>query len=118
MTSVICVPILSVGFRQVIGSWKIIAISWPRTSSSSRSLSFVRSRPSKTTSPETIFAGGFGMRPMIESAVTDLPQPDSPTIPSVLPLSTSNEMPSTALTTPSRVKKCVRRSRTSRRAMG
>ena len=34
-TSVICVPILSVGFSDVIGSWKIIAISLPRTSSSS-----------------------------------------------------------------------------------
>ena len=114
MTSVICVPILSVGFSEVIGSWKIIAISWPRTSSSSRSLSVVRSRPSKMTSPPTIFAGGFGISPMIDSAVTDLPQPDSPTIPSVLPLSTANETPSTALTTPSRVKKCVCRSLTSR----
>ena len=28
---------------------------------------------------------------MIESAVTDLPQPDSPTIPSVLPRSTAND---------------------------
>ena len=45
--SVICVPIVSVGFSDVIGSWKIIAISRPRTSSSSRSESFVRSRPSK-----------------------------------------------------------------------
>ena len=41
------------------------------------------------TEPETICAGGFGIRPMIESAVTDLPQPDSPTIPSVLPFSTA-----------------------------
>ena len=46
IVSVICVPIVSVGFSEVIGSWKIIAISRPRTSSSFRSLSFVRSRPS------------------------------------------------------------------------
>ena len=72
----------------VIGSWKIIAIWRPRTSSSLRSDSFVRSRPSNVTEPSTIFAGGFGMRPMIESAVTDFPQPDSPTMPSVLPFST------------------------------
>ena len=71
----ICVPIVSVGLSDVIGSWKIIAISRPRMSSSFRSASFVRSRPSKRTSPETISAGGFGIRPMIESAVTDLPQP-------------------------------------------
>ena len=47
----ICVPIVSVGFSEVIGSWKIIAISRPRTSSSCRSESFVRSRPSKMTEP-------------------------------------------------------------------
>ena len=50
---------------------------------------------------------------MIDSAVTDLPQPDSPTIPSVWPGSIENEIPSTARTTPSRVKKCVFRSLTS-----
>ena len=44
---------------------------------------------------------------MIESAVTDLPHPDSPTIPSVRPRSTEKLTPSTARTTPSRVKKCV-----------
>ena len=54
---------------------------------------------------------------MIESAVTDLPQPDSPTIPSVLPFSTAKLTPSTARTTPSRVKKCVRRSSTSSSAI-
>ena len=65
---------------------------------------------------ETIFSGGFGIRPMIESAVTDFPQPDSPTIPSVLPFSSEKLTPSTARTVPSRVKKCVRRSSTSSRA--
>src|SRR6185437_2310615 len=57
--------------------------------------------------------GGTGRRRMIDSAVTDLPQPDSPTIPSVLPLSTVRSTPSTARTTPARVKKWVRRSSTS-----
>ena len=36
---------------------------------------------------------------------TLLPQPDSPTMPSVWPCSTANETPSTALTTPSSVSK-------------
>src|SRR5690242_14035401 len=63
--------------------------------------------------PETIRAGGVGNRRMIERAVTDLPQPDSPTIPSVFPFSTEKSTPSTARTTPARVKKCVRRSFTS-----
>jgi hypothetical protein len=53
---------------------------------------------------------------MIESAVTDLPQPDSPTIPSVWPFSTAKLTPSTARTTPCLVKKCVLRSLTSSRA--
>ena len=101
--SVICVLILNVGFRDVIGSWKIIAMSFPRTSSSWRSPSVVSSCPSKTTEPSTIFAGGLGIRPMIESAVTDFPQPDSPTMPSVLPSATEKETPSTAWTAPSRV---------------
>ena len=43
----------------------------------------------------------------IESAVTDLPQPDSPTMPSVSRGARSNDTPSTARTTPSAVKKCV-----------
>ena len=42
---------------------------------------------------------------MIESAVTDLPQPDSPTMPSVLPRSTEKLTPSTACTSPDRVAK-------------
>jgi len=53
------------------------------------------------------------MSRMSESAVTDLPQPDSPTMPSVSPAASSNDTPSTARTTPSRVKNCVLRSLTS-----
>ena len=83
----ICVPIVRVGFSEVIGSWKIIAISSPRTSSSFFSEASSGRGPRSAPSPPTIFAGGFGIRPMIDSAVTDLPQPDSPTMPSVLPAS-------------------------------
>ena len=42
----------------------------------------------------------FGSRPMIDSAVIVLPQPDSPTMPSVSPSSTWNDTPSTACTMP------------------
>ena len=42
---------------------------------------------------------------MIVRQVTLLPEPDSPTMPSVLPSSTVNETPSTALTIPSSVLK-------------
>ena len=113
----ICVLILSVGFSEVIGSWKIIAISLPRTSSSSRSESFVRSRPWNITEPSTIRAGGFGISPISDSAVTDFPHPDSPTIPRVFPASTVKLIPSTAFTTPWRVKNCVWRLSTSSRAI-
>src|ERR1051326_7858379 len=116
-TSVICVPIVRVGLSAVIGSWKTIPIWLPRTSSSSRSESVVSSRPSKRIEPETIRAGGVGSSRTIESAVTDLPQPDSPTMPSVRPASTLKLTPSTACTTPSRVKKCARRSVTSSSGM-
>src|SRR3712207_9370931 len=55
---------------------------------------------------------------MMERAVTLLPPPDSPTIPIVSPASSENETPSTALTTPSWVLKCVLRLFTSSIATG
>src|SRR5437762_531798 len=64
--------------------------------------------------PSTILPGGCGMSRMSDSAVTALPQPDSPTMPSVSPAASSKDTPSTACTTPSRVKNCVFRSLTSR----
>src|SRR4051794_25902702 len=53
-------------------------------------------------------------RPRMAALETDLPDPDSPTMPSVLPLARSKSRPSTALTTPSAVVKCTLRSRTER----
>ncbi len=53
-------------------------------------------------------------RPITAMLVTDLPDPDSPTMPSVWPRSTWNDSPSTDFTTPSSVVKCTSRSRTSR----
>src|SRR6185312_4231145 len=110
-----CLPIECTGLSEVIGSWKIIEISLPRTVRSSEGGSSSRLRPLKTASPvETVFARGF--RPMIVRQVTLLPQPDSPTIASVFPFSTENDTPSTAPTMPSSVRNCVFRSRTSRSA--
>src|SRR6202521_2982050 len=51
--------------------------------------------------------GGFGISPMIDKLVTDLPEPDSPTTASVSPVFRANETSSTDLTTPASVKKCV-----------
>jgi hypothetical protein len=50
--------------------------------------------------------------------VTDLPEPDSPTMPIVFPRSTENDRPSTERTRPSSVGNATRRSRTSRKCFG
>src|SRR5919202_897584 len=104
-------PMVSTGFRLVIGSWKIIAICRPRTRRSARWLSFRRSRPSKRAVPERT-RPARGRRPSSASAVTLFPQPDSPTMPSVSPGPISNEIPFTACTVPPPVQKWTRRSST------
>src|SRR5688572_32131159 len=63
--------------------------------------------------PPTIRPGG-STSPRIEKPVTVLPQPDSPTSPSTSPGRTAKLTPSTALTTPARVKKWVFKSSTTR----
>jgi len=55
--------------------------------------------------PPTILPGGLGTRRMIDSAVIDLPQPDSPTTAKVSPRRSENETSSTALMMPERVKR-------------
>src|SRR6266850_1957806 len=113
--SVIWRPIVSTGLSDVIGSWKIIAISRPRTRRIASSSSESRSRPLKRMRPATMRPAGAATSRMIESALTDLPQPDSPTSATVSPSATSHDTPSTARTTPPRVTNCVWRSITSRR---
>ena len=98
--SVNCLPMVSTGLSDVIGSWNTIPMSLPRTFRICALESCRRSRPSKMTSPATILPGGSGISPMIESALTLLPQPLSPTMPTISPSSTEYEMPSTASTTP------------------
>src|SRR5258707_12830668 len=65
-------------------------------------------------SPLTIRPGG-SITWRMARAVTDFPQPDSPTMHSVLPRGMLKLTPLTALTTPSCVKKCACKSLTSRR---
>ncbi len=101
--SAICRPIVSTGLSEVIGSWKIIEIWLPRIARISASVSSSRFLPSNIRRPETILPGGEAISRRIESAVTLLPQPDSPTTASVSPGWTRKETPSTARTTPSRV---------------
>ncbi len=111
--SVICRPMVSTGLSELIGSWKTMAISLPRTARSSSSGMFSRSSPSKRTDP-LISTPRRPSRPRAASDVTLLPEPDSPTMPTVAPAATSRLTPSTALTgRRPRLLKVTRRSRTS-----
>ena len=109
-------PIVSTGFRLVIGSWKIIAISRPRIPRSSSSESWSRSRPPKSAVPVGDAARARAGSRAARATVTLLPQPDSPTIPSVSPGAMSNEIPLTAWIVPREVQNSTRRSSTDRRA--
>ena len=87
-------PTVIRGFRLAYGSWKIICIRRRilRSVSPSRR---VMSSPSKVIEP----AVGLYRR-MIVRPVVDLPQPDSPTSPTVSPRRMSKLMSSTARTSP------------------
>ena len=102
---------VSTGFRLVIGSWKIIAMSLPRIVRSSSSESPIRFRPSKCAVP-FVTRPARGRIPSSASEVTLFPQPDSPTIPSVSPGAMSKETPLTAWMIPRPVQKRTSRSST------
>src|SRR6476660_5739295 len=91
-------------------------MSLPRMSRISGSDNSSRLRPWNRIAP-AILPGGSWISRRIDIAVTDLPQPDSPTMPMVWPASTWNETPSTARTTPSSVAKCVCKFSTSNSAI-
>ena len=73
-------------------------ISLPRTLRIASSSRLVISRSPRVIDPPTMWPP-FGSRFMIDNAVIVLPQPDSPTTPSVSPSSTCSVTPSTACTT-------------------
>ena len=107
-------PIGVLGSRLAYGSWKMICI---RRRYAFRSAPFivVMSRPSKRIEPDVGSIRRSRSRPTVV-----LPQPDSPTRPSVSPRWMSKLTPSTAWTTatvrwrtPPRTGKCLTRSRTS-----
>src|SRR5438067_8036986 len=111
--SAICSPTGNAGLSEVIGSWKIIESLSPRRLRIRLAGSVSRSTPSKSASPPSMRPGGCGTRRMMESAVTLLPQPDSPTMPSVRPRARLKSTPSTARTTPLSPSNEVRSPRTS-----
>jgi hypothetical protein len=79
------------GFSDAYGSWKTIWIS-RRSGRIAARLSPTSSRPLYLTEPSVA-----GCRLRIARPVVDLPQPDSPTSPSVSPGNRVRSMPSTAL---------------------
>ncbi len=105
------------GFSDAYGSWNTTWMS-RRAALSSRLLSSKSGLPSNVTLPDV---GGSRRRMTLPSVV--LPQPDSPTRPSVSPSVTVKLTPSTARTAPSllmpmrppRISKCFTRSSTASR---
>ena len=113
-------PTVNTGLSDVIGSWEIMAICRPRTSSTSTSSSKpTSSRPSSFTEPCTIRPAGLGGSPRSDRPVMVLPLPDSPIRPRVSRVAKSKLTPSTAFKTPRFRNRWVLRSRTfSRRDRG
>ena len=97
--SAICLPTVIVGFSDDSGSWKIMPISLPRILRMSSAENELISCPDRVMLPPAM-CPPLGSSCMIDSAVIVLPQPDSPTMPSVSPVSTWSDTPSTACTTP------------------
>ena len=88
-----------VGFRAVIGSWKTMENSRPRSFRISRSGIAVMSAPPAEMVPLLIRAeGGRSFRMLLQSTL--LPQPDSPTTASTSPAFTEKDTSRTASISP------------------
>ena len=74
-----------IGFKDVIGSWNTMATVVPRNSFQSSSVNSRQSLPSIINVSALIFVLPYGSNPINELTSTDLPQPDSPTIPKISP---------------------------------
>ena len=90
-------PTVKHGFKELIGSWKIIAMSLPISRRRWRGLRPRRSRPWNASRSAVILAVQ-GKRPMTASMETLLPDPLSPTMPRLSPAMRSKLTPSTAFT--------------------
>ena len=82
MASTIWSPQVKTGLSEVMGSWKIMDMRLPRVASTSLSERASTSVSRSRMLPVTM-RPGRSMSRITERAVTDLPQPDSPTTPSV-----------------------------------
>src|SRR6266851_5507998 len=83
-TSSICWPQGMTGLSAVIGSWNIIDMRVQRSSRSRASPAARMFSPSSRISPDTGFSA-LASSPMTVKAITDLPEPDSPTRQTISP---------------------------------
>ena len=100
----ICVPIESTGLSAVIGSWKTTEMRSPRSACIAAGPSCSRSRPSKPMRPAVTSPLAASSRSRAATRV-DLPQPDSPTRPTILPRGTSSATSRNACSRPAAVRK-------------
>ncbi len=98
-TSAIWLPTVYSGFSAVIGSWKIMPMLAPRMPRIWRSLLVIRSSPSKRIEPLLLAASTSRST---DSAVIDLPDPDSPTSANFSPAAIENDTSSTTVDAPKR----------------
>jgi hypothetical protein len=77
-----------------MGSWKIIAIAGPMSRRRFAAGIGTRSTPSNRIRPEST-STPLGSRPAIARSVSDLPEPDSPTMPKRSPSRISKDRSST-----------------------
>src|SRR5262249_18536556 len=115
-TSSIWRPTLRIGLGAARGFWKIIDISRPRSARMSVSLAWPTSMPVNVTDPSAMRPARSRMR-IAAYEVTDLPEPDSPTMPTVSPLATAMSTCWTARTVPRRGENSTGRARMSSRGV-
>src|SRR5580700_12121752 len=116
--SATCFSSVCSGLSEVIGSWKTIAIRLPRTSRNRAGAAPTSSSPAKRMLLSGVCeAAGWGRSCKIDSAVTDFPEPLSPTSARVSPRSSGKDARFTASTggAPRAPRKVTLRSRTSNR---
>ncbi len=99
IASVTWKPQVSTGLSDVMGSWNIMAILLPRMARISSSDNSNKLNSSSITCPLTTELLLSSKR-ISDNAVTDLPEPDSPTIPMVSPLARVKLIPLTASNKP------------------
>ena len=114
IASAICWPTVRIGFSAPRGFWKIIEIAAPWMRRSCFEEAEVMSSPAKRMRP-WLTRPEASSRRVTANAVTDFPEPLSPTTPSVSPAATEKDTPRTASTSPRRVEKVTCRSSMARR---